>query len=337
MAEKPKENPGFTLKDLIDIREWKKIQDNFSFVTGVSLRTIDTEGGVITKPSREPKLCSELLKGSALKDEICGSCLPTFLGGNAVVDRNLSYLCKAGLCNFIAPLRFDRSDVLGYIVIGPVILVTRGPKEQYIKAAEELSLNLNDFWNALLDIKVMSFQGIKSLIELVKDLSEYTLKLAYMAKMKIEEAAMQLDLTKLRKLLDSILNVAFEISKADVGSLMVLDEARGNLTIKSSRGIPEEIANSASIRLGEGISGIVAKEGNPYLIDENFKDNRIKNYLNRPYIGSSMVIPLKIEKRVLGVMNLGALKTSPIKFNSDNVEIMLKLTELVTVAITPVN
>jgi len=37
------------LSDSIDIREWQKIQDNFSTITGVSVRTLDSEGKLFTK------------------------------------------------------------------------------------------------------------------------------------------------------------------------------------------------------------------------------------------------------------------------------------------------
>jgi ligand-binding sensor protein len=336
MTEKPEKSyDNITLKDIIDIEEWQKIQDNFSTVTGVSLRTVDAEGEPITHPSRITKLCSELLKDPYIQEQICGTCLPTFLGGKAIVDRNLSFFCQAGLCNFVAPLRYESGNVLGYLVVGPVVLVTRGPKEQYLDTASELNISLDDFWSTFLEIKVISFQGVKSLIELIKELSEYTIRLAYENKLRVQRASMEPDLSKVRKILDSLLDVAFEISKADVGSLMMLDPRQENLTIKSSKGIPEEIANRAKVRLGEGIAGVAAKQGKAYLIDDALDDNRIRPYLSRPYLGSSMVIPLKVEERLLGVMNLGALKTSTVQFNPDSLQLMNKLIGLVTTAITP--
>jgi len=336
MIERPeKSHNGFTLKDIIDINEWQKIQDNFSIVTGVSLRTVGPEGGLVTKPSKKPKLCSIVLKDSYIREQICGTCLPTFLGGKAIVDRNLSFFCEAGLCNFVAPLRYENSNVLGYLIIGPVVLVSRAPKEQYCKTAEDLNISLDNFWNAFLEIKVISFQGAKSLVELIKDLGEYAIKLAYESKINAGQSLIQFDSSKLKKILNALLDVAFEISKADIGSLMVLDQEKKNLTINQSRGIPEEIADRARVKLGEGISGMAAKEGRSYLIDDSLKDNRIKPYLSRPYLGSSMIIPFKVEDRVLGVMNLGALKSSTVQFNVDSLQLMNRLIEMVTVAITP--
>jgi len=338
MKEKDKENlkdSSLSLKNLIDIREWQKIQDNFSVITDVCLRTVDAKGNRVTSPSKEPRLCNQLLKESQWKTKLCEPCLPTFLGGQGVVDKNLSFTCHAGLCNFIAPLKME-SKALGYIILGPLILVMRKSKEQYRQTADELNLDLEDFWNAILEIKVISFQGVQSLIELIRDVCEYTLKLAYRNITQGKEGGMALGAAKLNRILDILLDVAFELSQADRGSVMFFDESQKNFTIWASKGIPDEIARNTRVKLGEGISGIAAQEEKSFLIDDNTRDGRIRPYLNRPFIGSAMVLPIKIENRVVGVMNLGTLKTSSVRFDADNLRMMKKLVDLATVAITPV-
>jgi len=336
MRKKNKKSPKehqLSLKDLIDVQEWQCIQDNFSIVTEVSLRTLDTEGNCLTSCSKEPRLCSELIKDSPHKEKICGSCLPTFLGGKGVVDKNLSFSCHAGLCNFITPLRANKSKILGYITLGPVILVKRKSKEQYRKAAEEFDIALEDFWNAILEIKVTSFQGMQSLIELIKDVGEYIIGLAYQKAMKEREVTMVLDSSKLVRLLNLLLDVAFQVTQADIGSIMFYDKKSDELTIRASRGLPEEIVNKTRLRLGEGIAGTAAKEKVSFLIDDNLKDNRIKRYLNRPYISSSMIIPIQVRDKVMGVINLGALETSGVRFNAENMRLMNNLISLATVAL----
>ncbi len=336
MIEKFEKTPnGFTLKDIIDIKAWQKMQDDFAAVTGTSLRTLDPVGNLITKTSNEPRLCAKILADSYIKEQICGTCLPTFLGGRAVVDRNLSFFCQAGLSNFVAPLSYESSQALGYLLMGPVVLVARSPREKYRKIAEDLNLNLDEFWKLFSEIKVLSVHGAKSLTELIQSLCEYAIKLAYESRLRIEETLHKLDATRLNKILNILLDVAFEISKADVGSMMVVDEKKKSLSINASHGIPEEIATRTRVQIGEGISGTAAKEGKSYLIDDQLKNNRIKSYLSRPYLGSSMVIPLKAEDKLLGVLNLGALKTSASQFNDDSLQLMNKLTRLVATAITP--
>ncbi|MBL7131853.1 MAG: GAF domain-containing protein [Candidatus Omnitrophica bacterium] len=46
-----------------------------------------------------------------------------------------------------------------------------------------------------------------------------------------------------------------------------------------------------------------------------------------------MVIPLKIENRVVGVMNIGVLTTSSVRFNQNNIKLMKRLLDLAALAI----
>lgn len=336
MPENNKENISGeqpALKDLIDIKEWQRIQDNFSVVTGVGLRTVDVKGTPITLSSGEPRLCQDLLKEPSIKERVCGSCLPTFLGGMEVLDKNLRFMCRAGLHNFFVPLRVE-SHIFGYTIVGPVILIMRKAKEEYLRTAEELNLDLEEFWSALLEIKVISFQAMQAVVELVKDVAEYTLRLAYQKAVIMREGeVMAPESPKLSKVLKALLDVAFQVTGADIGSIMLLDKANDELTIHTSRGIADEIAQKARVRFGEGISGTAAKEGESFIIDDTIPDNRIKRYMKRPYLSSSMVVPIKVKDSPWGVMNLGALTTSSVRFNIESVQLINKLIGLATVAL----
>ncbi|MCX5702847.1 MAG: PocR ligand-binding domain-containing protein [Candidatus Omnitrophica bacterium] len=324
--------PQISLKDLLDVKSWQKIQDNFSNVTEVGLRTLDSKGNAITSPSRESRLCTELIKDPSVKNKVCGSCLPTFLGGKAIVDKNLSFSCHSRLYNFIAPIKVEEK-VMGYAILGPVILFMRGSKEVYLKAAEELDIELDEFWSAILEIKVMSFQLAQSMLELIKDVVEYNLKLVYQNIVKRKSVMMGLDSLKLSRLLNALLDVAFQVTNADIGSIMFAEKDSDEFTIRASKGIPEEIVSNTRVRLGDGIAGTAAKERTAFLIDNTQKDNRIRRYLRRPYISSSMIMPIEVEDAVLGVMNLGALQTSAVRFNRDNLQLVNKLIGLATVAL----
>jgi putative methionine-R-sulfoxide reductase with GAF domain len=261
------------------------------------------------------------------------------------VDKNLSFSCTAGVHHFIAPLIIDKDKILGYLILGPVILVMRKPKEEYAAMAHELRIEQDELWNAILEIKTISFHCAQSLLELIKDVAEYTLKLSYQRLIKERGIApaedsgtphvQWLGSAKLNRLLDALLDVAFETSRADIGSVMFYDKTNNELTIKASRGIAENIVKNAKVKMGEGISGIAIKEGRAFLIDTATRDSRITPYLARPQIRSSMVIPLKIEDTVVGVMNVGALNTSPVQFNEESLALMIKLADLATVAIHP--
>lgn len=314
--------------DLIDLQTWKRIQDNFSTVTNINITTLDSKGTPIISPRAEPRLCRELLRYSPFKKEICNLCLPTFLGGKGIVDKNLSFTCIADLRNFIVPLQIN-SSVIGYILIGPLNLVRVMPKEEYARQAEELHLDLDEFWHAIAEIKTVSFHVAQSLVELIKDIGEYILNLSYQHFLRAKETEIT-EAPRLNKLLSTLLDSAFQISKADIGSIMLLNKNTSELSIHTARGLSNEIIKKTKVKLGEGISGTAAKEGKLFIIDDNIQNNRIKQYMERPQISSAIVIPIKVQDNVLGVMNLCTLKASTVQLDTNSVPLIDKLINIAT-------
>jgi len=323
-------NLNYNFLDLVDINKWQRFQDSISTVNNVGLRTVDPHGRDFTIPSGIPRLCSGLFSDPFYKNKICQECLPTFLGGSRVVDKNLSFECLPGLRSFIAPLGFN-GFVLSYVILGPISLVKLNPKQDYRAQAEEFNIELDDYWNIISEINVVSFHLAKTLIEMIKDIGDYILRLSYEHRAG-ERKKMVSETVKLSKFLDALLDAAFSVTKADIGSIMLLDRDTEHLTVKVSKGLSDDVAKNAKVKLGEGISGLAAKEGESFIIDDYQQDNRIKKYLNRPSIGSSMVIPIIVENDVLGVMNLGAHQSSRVRFDSSKAQIVNKLIDLAAAA-----
>jgi len=323
-------NLNYHFLDLVDLTKWQKLQDSLSTINNIGLRTLDTHGKDFTIPSGIPRVCSALLNDPIYKNKVCQKCLPTFLGGASVVDMNLSYECFSGLRSFIAPLGIN-GFVLGYVILGPISLVALKPKQEYQLQAEEFNIELNEYWGLISEINVVSFHLAKTLIEMIKDIGDYILRLSYECKSG-ERKRMATEAIKLNKFLDSLLEAAFSVTNADTGSIMLLDRGTDELTVKVSKGLSIDVAKNARVKLGEGISGLAAKEGESFIIDEYQQDNRIKKFLKRPSIGSAMVIPIKFEKDVFGVMNLSAHQSSHIKFDLSKAQVINKLIDLAATA-----
>jgi len=111
------------------------------------------------------------------------------------------------------------------------------------------------------------------------------------------------------QLLAKIIDSALEITKAKNGSLLLLDESTNHLKIKVARGLSEEIINSTSILVGEGISGTVAKERKALTgsIEEFAKLHKDPSQRHESKISSEptfVSIPLESQNRILGVINI---------------------------------
>jgi ligand-binding sensor protein len=321
MFGRPRKQPDF--KDLVNNQDWQKIQDIFSSVTNISLRTIDPEGKLITTPSGQSLLCREFLKDSTYGLEVCGDCLPTFLGGKSIVDHNLSFICPPGFHNFFAPLKID-SKVLAYIILGPVILVMRKPKDSYNGLADELDVDPDKLWDAITRVRVISFHRAQTLMELIVKFSEFVLALAHENSKNGKKFPAAL-FERFKGMLEVLLDLALQISGADMGSIMLVDKNQEELTIRAARGLPENVVRNTRIKLGTGLCATAVMENRPLLIDDQLSDNRIKKYLNRPYLKSSMILPFGTEDQAIGAINLGALEVSAVRFNSENLQVMHKV------------
>ena len=112
----------------------------------------------------------------------------------------------------------------------------------------------------------------------------------------------------LPRLLDLIVTTAIEVTGADRGSVMLLDESRSTLTIKASKGIDPQHAE-AKINLGEGIAGRVALTGQPLLLRRDEGQPALRTLRRREEeISSAMSVPLRIEEQIAGTLNVNESK-----------------------------
>ncbi len=123
-------------------------------------------------------------------------------------------------------------------------------------------------------------------------------------------------------ILDLMLNVILEVMQAESGSIMLLDEGKKDLTIKSAQGLKRKIIENARVRLGSGISGKVAASGEAvYLsgINGDRRSNIKPDDLVKPGVESSYIIPIKLNGGTLGTVNLNSLKGSVESFHEKKV------------------
>jgi signal transduction histidine kinase len=86
---------------------------------------------------------------------------------------------------------------------------------------------------------------------------------------------------------------------ADGVSIMLIDN--GVLSIRSSIGLSDDAKRDRK-RLGEGISGFVAKTGQPLLLRGEVGDERFSG--NDPSIGDALVAPLRNADHIIGVVSV---------------------------------
>ncbi len=98
-----------------------------------------------------------------------------------------------------------------------------------------------------------------------------------------------------------ILSEAVRLMRATSGSIALLNPTTGFLEIEISHGLPPQ-AGELKLRAGEGITGWVARTGQPALVHDVRRDPR---YIRvRPSARSELAVPLEVNGEVRGVINV---------------------------------
>lgn len=138
-------------------------------------------------------------------------------------------------------------------------------------------------------------------------------------------------LQDLGSMLNLVLQIALREARAERGSLMVVEEATGDLVIGASVGIPEEVARKVRVKMGEGIAGLVAQERKPLILTESSaNDPKLQDRLNLKDIGSAVCFPLIAANKLLGVLNLNRAPSAIAFTESDRDLVAILCTQAAT-------
>jgi len=101
--------------------------------------------------------------------------------------------------------------------------------------------------------------------------------------------------------LQLILEQAVRVMRASSGSVVLINPTSGFLEIHASMGLPPKAAE-VKLRLGEGITGWVARKGQPVRSGDVSADPRYVQL--RQNVGSELAVPLVVNGEVRGVLNV---------------------------------
>lgn len=114
-----------------------------------------------------------------------------------------------------------------------------------------------------------------------------------------------------------VLNKAVDMMEADEGSIMLVNN--NELQIKAVKGLPESLLGT-TIRMGEKIAGYSILNKKPLLLIGGVRNYPEFTHLEeRLYIHSSVVVPLLVEDKPLGVISLNRTKQQ-VDFTEDDLK-----------------
>jgi len=132
----------------------------------------------------------------------------------------------------------------------------------------------------------------------------------------------------LREALQLVVREAVRLMRAGSGSVVMLNPTTGFLEIEASHGLPPE-ARQLRLRIGEGITGWVARVGRVARVGDVTRDRRY--FAARPGVRSELAVPLRVGDEVRGVINVDSDRVDA--FTAEDQELLEALAALASPAI----
>jgi two-component system phosphate regulon sensor histidine kinase PhoR len=107
-------------------------------------------------------------------------------------------------------------------------------------------------------------------------------------------------LLDLDSILSAVVDAAVEITGAEEGSLLLLDETTGELYMQASRNFQEDFVKTFRLPIRDSLAGQVIHAGKPLLIDEKTPQKIKTAYL----VHTIIYVPLMVQDRVIGVLEV---------------------------------
>ena len=120
--------------------------------------------------------------------------------------------------------------------------------------------------------------------------------------------------------LQLIVSEAVRLMHASSGSVVLINPSTGFLEIHASQNLPASAAR-LMLRVGEGITGWVARAGRPARIGDVAQDSRY--VAARRGVRSELAVPLEVDGEVRGVLNVDSDRTNA--FSPDDQELLEEL------------
>lgn len=139
------------------------------------------------------------------------------------------------------------------------------------------------------------------------------------------------------QILNVILDKTVAALHAERGSLMLLNDDTDELEVRVVRGFKGEVKKRIGLKSGEGIAGIVYKQGSGVMVNKGHRDDRFKTFQNYiediKNIQSMICVPLKVKDRTLGVLNIVNRVSHGDMFSEDDLNLATALATHAAMAI----
>jgi len=137
----------------------------------------------------------------------------------------------------------------------------------------------------------------------------------------------------LEDILKLIVTLTANVMKAKVCNVWLIDEKKQEFSIKATQSMHQEYLKKRTMKLNEGIVGLVAREKKPKIIFDVSKEERYKEkkLARKEGLVSMASIPMMVKDKVIGVLNV--YTNRPYEFTKAEVTLLSTIANQAAVAI----
>ena len=320
------------LLELVDSPRWERLQDHFARVLGVPLRTISPSRRLLVRPSWP----SSLLSDQTISLLQAGQELEQLLPLQPPPQESTSLTTPLGATYAIAPIRVGPERIIAYFVVGPVVVGVREDELEFRQRVGAMGLDGAGLWPLMLSLKLFTFAGIRSVLQLLEEVGTSLAQCISQAKESAAAAASSPPTAPERRdrILQSLLETAAIATQADGGSVMTFDPGDSELRIRVAAGLSRQVVDSARLKRGEGLAGLAVAERTILTVDDRTQDDRLRRRMHRGELVSSIVVPFSLDagQEPVGVLSLRSI-TPGKRFTQEHAELLRRLLDLAGAAL----
>ena len=200
---------------------------------------------------------------------------------------------------------------------GALDYLTKPFEAEHMLAAVGRALAEGRRWRSLVVAQAESQEGARRLERRLKELET----LALIGR----SVTVMLDVDKV---LTTVVEAAVRLTEAEEGSLLLLDDESGELTMRASKNFDEEFARTFRLRTDDSLAGSVIASGEPVFLDESAPQKIKTSYL----VHSLIYVPLRVRGRTIGVLGVDNRKAGR-TLTREDVTVMLAMADYAAIAI----
>jgi diguanylate cyclase (GGDEF)-like protein len=340
-----------------DLELWREFQEALANLLGIPIALYDGRGNCVASGSGEACVCrqADALKGSK---ERCHDLYSRAVSEVLEKKQTYIYKCHTNQFVFAVPVFLDKGRE--YVIMGGGVYLEGDVDKDFHEGLVGFGLDKVHLARLRKEIKTIPGRSIFTLPGIVNNLAVPFLKglsppeapigpqlkgpakgpppagsgrgplAGFHALEKVYRSiASVLDR---EELYETILEKSTELLGAERGSLMILDNKNKVLAVKAAKGIDRSVIKDIRVKVGEGISGSIVAKGIPVMVLDIEDEVPLHKNISRYKTKSFVSIPLKLDDRVIGVINISD-KISGEVFSEEDLCLLLSFANYASIAL----